>query len=731
MAADQNGHIHVVWTDTRDEDYEIYYKRWNGIIWSEDLRLTNSPGDSFDPSIAVDLNGHIHIVWKDDRDGADEIYYKRWDGIAWSDDVRLTDAPEDATYPSIATDHHGDVHVVWRDRRDGNGEIYYKRWDGILWSPDNRLSYADGHSECPSIAIHLDGHVHVVWRDQRDGTHEIYYKSRPGTAGPPPALSALDPAALPDFGTRDITAFGENFIAPVELRLEKGGETTLVGTTLECSESHVVARFDLTRVAQGLWTAVAISGDGQRATLSEGLNVTQSPWGPEERLTSDPAGSSLTHNAGRAMCWDTPGTLHLFWYDARDGNQEIYWKTKTADIWGAEERLTISAGNSAFPVCAASPTGLVLAAWQDTRNGNAEMYSKLYDGNEWDDDVRVTDQPAPSQYPALTADPMGTFHLVWEDGRDGNWEIYYNRCVGGLWDFDQRLTSDASSSRYPSVACDAAGNVYVAWADDRDGNWEIYSKVWNGFDWSTDQRLTEAPGISLDPSLGTDTAEGIYVVWKDDRDGNSEIYLRRIDIIDTDHRLTYDSALSANPILSATDDGDLHVFWSDTRTSIEQIWYKTCSAGEWSLDHRASGSTASASLPSVVTGPSQVIDLVWRDQRDGNYEIYALARGAGMSSVEDGFITLGSLHVTCAPNPFRLGATFAFGAPLQAGAQFAIYDPNGRRVRLLLTRTAASGVERQSWDGRDDHGSPLSAGVYFYRLLNDGEIHAGRIIRVR
>lgn len=70
--------VHVVWQDNRDGNDEIYYKYSTnqGSTWSADTRLTNDIHWSIFPSISV-ADTMVHVVWTDDRDGNPEIYYKR------------------------------------------------------------------------------------------------------------------------------------------------------------------------------------------------------------------------------------------------------------------------------------------------------------------------------------------------------------------------------------------------------------------------------------------------------------------------------------------------------------------------------------------------------------------------------------------------------------------------------------------------------------------------------
>jgi hypothetical protein len=71
--------VYVVWSDNRDGNYEIYFKQSNngGATWSGDVRLTNNPSKSYYPSVAVDGAGNVHVIWTDERDGNREVYYKR------------------------------------------------------------------------------------------------------------------------------------------------------------------------------------------------------------------------------------------------------------------------------------------------------------------------------------------------------------------------------------------------------------------------------------------------------------------------------------------------------------------------------------------------------------------------------------------------------------------------------------------------------------------------------
>jgi hypothetical protein len=101
--------VHAVWPDNRNGDpSEIYYRRSvdNGTSWDADIRLTDNVSESREPSVAV-CGSHVHVVWHDNRDGNWEIYYKR------NPTGNPTGAPEILSVTDIPNDQGRWVRVTW------------------------------------------------------------------------------------------------------------------------------------------------------------------------------------------------------------------------------------------------------------------------------------------------------------------------------------------------------------------------------------------------------------------------------------------------------------------------------------------------------------------------------------------------------------------------------------------------------------------------------------------
>lgn len=77
------------------------------------------------------------------------------------------------------------------------------------------------------------------------------------------------------------------------------------------------------------------------------------------------------------------------------------------------------------------------------------------------------------------------------------------------------------------------------------------------------------------------------------------------------------------------------------------------------------------------------------------------------------------------PNPFNPSTTIRFTLPSRGAATLAIYDTEGRLVRMLLDDVVPAGTTAVQWDGRNNAGATVTSGVYFYRLTS-GKFTASR-----
>ncbi len=146
--------------------------------------------------------------------------------------------------------------------------------------------------------------------------------------------------------------------------------------------------------------------------------------------------------------------------------------------------------------------------------------------------------------------------------------------------------------------------------------------------------------------------------------------------------------------------------------------------------------SATLQAPSVAQTENLNILVTGRDPNPGS-TLYFSARELGApSSTDESVPTVEGAdpapRVTVGPNPFTANTRIAFDLSQTAAVELSIFDPQGREVRRFTQERVPPGRSGMTWDGRDENGSELPAGVYFYRLGVDSKVAAeGRIVRIR
>jgi hypothetical protein len=68
------------------------------------------------------------------------------------------------------------------------------------------------------------------------------------------------------------------------------------------------------------------------------------------------------------------------------------------------------------------------------------------------------------------------------------------------------------------------------------------------------------------------------------------------------------------------------------------------------------------------------------------------------------------------PAPFTSETAIRYSLAVESNVELAVFGIDGRRVRTLEHGHQPVGMHRVRWDGKDDHGTPLAAGMYYARL---------------
>jgi hypothetical protein len=165
--------VYVVWEDDTAGGSEIILVRStnNGVNFAPSRNISNSPGESFDPRISIS-DRDVYVVWVDYSLGnstkSDVMLIRSTNGGAnFASAENLSNSPGESSDPRIALSENN-VYVVWEDTgsKTGNSEVKIVRSadSGVTFTSAENLSNNDGISFDPRV-VASGSNVYVVWED--------------------------------------------------------------------------------------------------------------------------------------------------------------------------------------------------------------------------------------------------------------------------------------------------------------------------------------------------------------------------------------------------------------------------------------------------------------------------------------------------------------------------------------------------------------------------------------
>ena len=134
------------------------------VSWQPPINLSNTETASTRPTIVADPWGQVHVFWSEEVGGpapgidqsvgesGNTMFYRRWDGSAWSENIDIFFHPNGLTFknPAVAIDSNGTLHLFWVGS------------EGVYYSNSSALAPTSAHSWRPMRVIVEAGVVDQV-----------------------------------------------------------------------------------------------------------------------------------------------------------------------------------------------------------------------------------------------------------------------------------------------------------------------------------------------------------------------------------------------------------------------------------------------------------------------------------------------------------------------------------------------------------------------------------------
>jgi len=339
---------------------------------------------------------------------------------------------------------------------------------------------------------------------------------------------------------------------------------------------------------------------------------------------------------------------------------------------------------------------------------NGQVYEYFYSGGSW----VITDllNPNSSLYGVTIGKGRNDgINRVYACG-DGVPTVEYT-WIGSIWDKD---TVQANQRQWlPEIGNGRNDGLNRLYFPNGLGSIRTVAEyTWSGSSY-TRADLPSCTGNPLSVAIGPGRNDGVNRIYSSTRTRAYEF--------------TYQTGSwqMADILPSFGDESRYDIFLGRTKSDGKLHVYITCS-GTQLLETTWSGSTWVDSVVDAVSSATCGV-FVGRGRNDDttrvygcnrNGEVYEFTHSSPYVGLEEQFVPNQSILILEQnyPNPFNTNTQIEYTLPEENRVSIVIYNIIGEKVRVLVNQKQKSGHYIVTWDGCNEVGKKMTAGIYFYRL---------------
>ncbi len=123
---------------------------------------------------------------------------------------------------------------------------------------------------------------------------------------------------------------------------------------------------------------------------------------------------------------------------------------------------------------------------------------------------------------------------------------------------------------------------------------------------------------------------------------------------------------------------------------------------------------------------NQLFDI-WESYRGGHWQLWTTRMDI---LTGENNLKVPASEMRCSPNPFSGETNIEFHTGVNGPVTLDIYDLQGKKIRNLISGPLGIGKHSVKWDGKDDAGAPVPAGIYVCAVKTGNSVLRCKIIRL-
>jgi hypothetical protein len=632
------------------------------------------------PYVVVDKSGTVHIVYNavSAAVGADrsDIFYTRSTdgGETFGAPLKLNDDGTATTqiFPSIAAAADGTLGVKWWDRRndplsDSLTDVYMtiSHDGGASFGKNFRITnenWVFGPSELGSYHGDYDGiaadgtNFFLSWSDERSGDPDAYFAQVPLNRDPNAPDFNISSRKLFDtviagnstdfdFGTAGAGVSGSLMLS-VSPAIP-GLTYTLASTSVNVGDTAHLTILTTNTATPGTYlVTVAAAGQGLTRKTSVRIDVLDS-----HRTVNAPRSITKTPgftNMRSGFKEDASGTIHMVFDDDTNNvrGSDVYYSKSTdgGSTYSTPARVSPTAPLGFDSTLALDSSGGIYAAWTGTRPGQsglAVFLSRSTDqGNTFSAPVAVSSSSQNADLANIGVDKNGNVMATYLEVSTNNLRLFAARSSNGGASFSSPVQisqpGEILSGIGGPLAFDSTGAAYVVYSDLAAAVPTINLAI------ATDGQRFSTPKVVSDPSIAAfaasvavDRADNLYVTFYN-RQLTFPFFSREVMLIrSSDKGISFRPQINASnnfgestiPFLILGKKDEVNLVWQDTEDDDQGDAFLARSTDGGIVFSEPVNLSANSGVSSFATGTADTdgnIVVAWTDDSTANTEVLSL-----------------------------------------------------------------------------------------------------------
>ena len=152
----------VFWSERQNDRWQIWGRQKRGAAWRLPERLAAEGSNPF-VRAASSPDGQIFLVWQSFRGGQSDIYLRVFRAGSWSDEMRVSESPANDWEPAVAAGADGSAYIAWDSYDKGDYDIAFRAYENGKLTPLELITSSPRYQAHAAVAVDGRGRPWVAW----------------------------------------------------------------------------------------------------------------------------------------------------------------------------------------------------------------------------------------------------------------------------------------------------------------------------------------------------------------------------------------------------------------------------------------------------------------------------------------------------------------------------------------------------------------------------------------